>query len=499
MNALPISHPSQKASVNPRLPWFQRIPPQWVLFILWLVLFAIGITGQPNLLDNERRIGAYALDVMQNGNWLAQHDSTGSFMSKPPGLTWLVVLGSYCTGGLSRFSIYLPSALATLCVALLIFHAGRRYFTERAAFIAALVYLLSYVTEKQLTTARYDGLFTLPVFLGALALYRGWKEGRGWLVFWLAMTFGTMVKGPLVFVLPAFGLIAILLEKNPGCLFRWHWHHALGFAIFAVVCGGWLVLVLHYHGDEFTNKILRRELVGHALNDGGRYSVGERFYSAPIDVLLHFLPWSPVAIFSALRMMRRGTPDDGLSFKRYLSCYFLAGLLLFSLAAHQRGRLTWPLIPALALLAGYSLDIFFRNVSGRRLYRWAAVTAGLVIIASALNHHIFMRYSTKTQQTLAMRELATRLRRELGEDARIVFVDAPFAIQFYLRQLQFNTPAPTAAKLLKGTNSVYIVASEKGAQKILQGATPLPFTLYSWPSNKTAVIKVFSNRAQFAP
>jgi 4-amino-4-deoxy-L-arabinose transferase-like glycosyltransferase len=476
----------------------QTLTPYLALFGVWLVLFAIGVTGYPNLLDNERRIGAYALDVMQNGHWVAQHDSTGQFMSKPPGLTWLVVLASYCSGGLSRFSLYLPSALATLGVALLIFQAGCRFFTERAAFIAAFAYLFSYVTEKQLTTARYDGLFTLPVFLGALALYRGWKEGRGWLVFWLSMTFGAMVKGPLVFILPLFGLLAVFLEKHTGRLFSWNWRHALGFAIFAAVCGSWLALVLHYHGDEFTNKILRRELVGHALNDGGKHWVGERFYLAPLEVLIQFLPWSPVAILAALRMLRRGKPEDGHSFERYLSCYFIGGLILFSVAAHQRGRLTWPLIPALALLAGRQLDIWFREISTRRLRRWALRLGCATIIASALNHYWFMRYSKKCQQTLAFRDLAELLRREAGENPPVVYVDAPFAVQFYLSQFRYNVSVPAAAELLESSNRVLVVSSGSAALRITEATAAIPFVLYSWPGDQPAIIEILSNRPTFA-
>jgi 4-amino-4-deoxy-L-arabinose transferase-like glycosyltransferase len=499
MNASPATLPTTQAAVERNAVSLKSFGPHLALLALWLILFVIGVTGYPNLLDNERRIGAYALDVMQNGNWIAQHDSTGEFMSKPPGFTWLVVLTSYATGGLSRFSLYLPSALATLAVALLIFQAGCRYFTERAAFIAAFAYLLSYVTEKQLTTARYDGLFTLPVFLGALALYRGWKEGRAWRLFWLAMTFGALVKGPLVFVLPILGLLAVFLERHTGHLFRWYWHHALGFAIFAVFCGGWLALVLHYHGDEFINKIIRRELLGHALNEGPKYSVGERFYAAPLDVLVHFLPWSPIAIFCALRMLRRGEPGDGHSFERYLSCYFVAGLLLFSLAAHQRGRLTWPLIPALALLAGRQLDIWLRNVSTQRLRKWAMGLACVVVIAAAVNHHWLMRYSTKCQQTLAMRDVAALLRKELGDSPPVTYVDAPFAVQFYLGQLRFNTTIKAATEMLGRTDPIYIVASGSAAQRISEAAASAPFTLHSWPTEKAPFIRVLSNRPHFEP
>ena len=37
-------------------------------------MFAIRLTGAPNFFDNEFRVGACVLDVLQHGNWLCPHD-----------------------------------------------------------------------------------------------------------------------------------------------------------------------------------------------------------------------------------------------------------------------------------------------------------------------------------------------------------------------------------------------------------------------------------------
>ena len=465
----------------------------WLLLI-WGALFSLGVTGYPNLLDNERRIGAFALDVLQNGNWIAQHEITGEFMAKPPGLTWLVVLFSWCTGGLTLFSLYLPSALATLGIALLIFRTGRKHFGERAGLLAAFMYLCSYVADKQLTTARYDGLLTLPVTIGAIAAYQGWKEGKGWLVFWVAMTAGTMVKGPLVFVLSCAGLLAVMMERNTGQLFRWRWQHAAGIAIFGVICGGWFALILVEHRDEFFGKIIQRELVGHALSDRGKYFPGERIWEAPWNVLVHFLPWTPLGIMGLVGALRRNPADPDKSFQRFLACWFLFGLFLFSIAAHQRGRLLWPLIPPLALLAGRTLALMLSSITERVVYRWAAIVGVVTISASALFHQILKRHSRKCQQTLAMRELAGMLRRELGEKPAVTYVDAPFAVQFYLGHLRFNTPATNAANLLNGANAAHILTGQRSAEHVLSGVTNQVFSLYVWPSQNEPTVQLLSNR-----
>ena len=475
-----------------------RVPARVWLAIIWAVLFFLGVTGYPNLLDNERRIAAYVLDILQNGHWIAQHDALGDFMSKPPAFTWLVVLISWCTGGLSLFSLYLPSALATLGVAFVLLRAGKQYFGYRAGLLAALMYLLSYVTDEQLTTARYDGLFALPVTIGALAAYQGWREGRGWFVFWMAMTAGAMVKGPLVFVLSGVGLLACLWERDAGYLFRWRWQHSVGIAVFALVCGGWLGLVLAGHRDEFVQKMLHRELIAHVVNDGGKYLPGQRFWEAPGSAFLFFLPWTPLGIYALIRTWRDRAKTAGHSFERFLACWFLVGLFLFSVAAHQSGRLIWPLIPALALLSGHQLDIWLKNLPERVLYRWATIAAILVITVSGLYHQVLLRSSTRCRETLAMRDLAAVLRQEFGNQPQIVYVDAPFAVQFYLGYLRFNTGAKDAAHLLNGNTSAYVLASDRGAQRVLSGVTNQIFTLYAWPSKQKPSVALLSNRPKMA-
>src|SRR5436305_14938775 len=77
-----------------------RRPPLLAPVVLTLVagaLFAIRLAGQPDLMDNEYRLGAFVLNAIQGGNWLTPHDLFGS-MYKPPMLTWLSALVSLPTG-----------------------------------------------------------------------------------------------------------------------------------------------------------------------------------------------------------------------------------------------------------------------------------------------------------------------------------------------------------------------------------------------------------------
>src|SRR5262245_57044323 len=184
-----MQQPSRNPATEPKASWlFALVGGTAVL------LFVIGLTGVPNLMDNERRVGAYVLDAVHNGHWMAQRESTGEVMSKPPMVTWIAALPTLALDRPTRFAIYLPSALATFFVALLILKVGRERFGWTDGLLGALAYLLSYMGDKLVQTTRYDGLFALPVALAALAAYRAWVTGRGWTWFWLAAAFATLVK-----------------------------------------------------------------------------------------------------------------------------------------------------------------------------------------------------------------------------------------------------------------------------------------------------------------
>ena len=76
-------------------------------------LFTITLTGLPQFMDNEWRLSAYVLDILQNGRLFCPTDANGDVISKPPMLAWLAALGAALTGKVNAFAMYWPTAAAT--------------------------------------------------------------------------------------------------------------------------------------------------------------------------------------------------------------------------------------------------------------------------------------------------------------------------------------------------------------------------------------------------
>jgi hypothetical protein len=408
--------------------------------------------------------------------------------------TWIAALATLPFGRINRFSLYLPSALATLSVSLIIFRVGRAQFGWQSGFLAAMIYLLSLVADKQAAMARYDGLFTLPVTLGSFAAYRAWVSGRGWTWFWLAAAAATLVKGPLGILLSASGLLAAWWEKRSGTPLGIRGPHWGGIGLLLVICGGWFWLAYQEMGDALIAKMVGRELLGHAVGSNTSHFPLAGFYEPAFSFLRVFLPWNLIACLGFWRVWRK--PSDSVEtrrFERFLFCWFFVGLVIFSVAAHQRGRLIFPLIPAAALLAGRELARWVILWSPERIRRAALGAAAIFLVGIGVYHHVLLRWSTKVQETVGMKDLAREVQHRFGDQFPINHVDSPFALQFYLNTARPQISTSQAAGLLSGEYPAVVTVSDfVKLRSQLPAQTPC-YEIARWPATNEAAARVVSN------
>src|SRR5262245_49962010 len=323
-----------------------------VLGVVALALFVIRLTGLPNLLDNEYRLGASVMDVVRNGNWICPRDALGR-TDKPPMLTLLAALPTLALGRIDAFTLYLPTALATFVLACVIYTTGRRYFGRLAGFLAGWGYLLSETGAVQMGTARWDGLFALTVAATALAAFHAWTTGRGWTWFWLAGAAWTLTKGPLGVLLAATGLVAVPWERHAGTPAPIRGRQGLGIVLFVAIVAGWFLLAYAQRGPVLIDELIRNELVSHAVE----HAPGRRFLEPSEDFLGNFAPWSLFTLLALYQLWCAPAADAAVRrFERFLACWFLGGLLIFSISPHNPARLLFPVIPPAALLAGRALS-----------------------------------------------------------------------------------------------------------------------------------------------
>ncbi len=473
-----------------------------VLFIaaVWLCLFTVRITAPPDLRDNDQeRPVAYIMDVVQNGNWFCQRDYNNVVASKPPLYTWLAALATFPFERINRFSIYIPCGLSILGVAVLLFRCGRALGGQACGLMAALVYLLSGSALKQVCLARTDPVFSLTVACASVLAYLAWVRGRGWTLFWLAAAAATLAKGPLGLLLGAGGLCAWFWERRSGGQAALRGNHATGIVLFFLITGAWFVLALSSCGQDLIDKLIFQELVGHAVKSGKGKLPGQGFYKPTFYLLTRFLPWSIFACIGFWRIFRRPEEcPDKRRMERFAACHVLFGLGLFSLAAHQRSDLIFPLLPAAALIAGRELARILPFLHRPRALARLSVAIAVLLLLAAVFYQFFFVKKYDIQETLAIRRLARTIERELGPEAPLQHVNACYTLQFYLNSLHRFITREEAARLLELPESAFIAGRPLDLERarITFGDTGL-YEIASCAVNGKKIIAVYSNYPDF--
>lgn len=481
-----------------------------MMLLTWLLLYVLSATAPFHLMDNDQqRPAAYVLDVLLNGNWVVQEDDTFDITSKPPLYTWVVALLAWSTGYFNLWTLYLPGALAVLAIAILVYTLGRRRFGGWVGLAAAMSWLLSGVALKHCGLARTDALFGLLTFAAAMCAMAAARRGRGWFWVWLLITLATLTKGPLALALVLFGLPALYWENvtrrradaEARLLSLGPWQtHAAGFAFFVVIAGGWLLSAYLVEGSRVIDKIIGRELVGHAISsDSNDASIG----SNPFNTLAYFLtrsvPWSLLTLAALVRLAVGPTirmrPASRFVL-RFATCYLVLGLFLFSMSPHKRPDHLMPLLPAAHLLAGWEIARWWRPQFNARFAQWfLAGLAGYALIV-LLTFQVFQRNNHATLRSQWAAEMAGKIADNGGRNFPIISYDMPYATQFKLGTFRHKVPYEVARDLLlQQEYAAFVVVRDGSHFWYLTGVSQL---MHTPVESERTMLTVYANRQEFA-
>lgn len=410
----------------------------WIALCILLVgtIFAIRLAGPLDYeADAQDRNVGYVMDAVWQGHWLVQNDIRDRIMSKPPLHTWLASAFA-SVGGINRFTLSLPSALAVLGMTLAVFFVGRRRFGPLAGGLAALAVVLAPMMARHVVLIRTDALFAFSIALAAFAAFRAWERGAGWLLFWLAAAVATLTKGPLGLLLAATGLLAWFWERRTDpALPPLRGRHGPGIALFLALTLGWLLLAYFSYGPKLIDKLIFGELVTQATGLNKDSTPGQNLYKPFLFLTLRFLPFSLFAWFGLWRVYRHPAADPAeRRFERFLFCWIAAGLLIFALAAHFRADLLLPLWPAAALLAGRELARLGDRLGRRRFAVLTTVVAVLIVGGIAWNTLGARKgHASKEERYTQQAVKNARALSKSGLDVtRLSHLDTPVTLQLHL-------------------------------------------------------------------
>jgi len=476
-----------------------------LLLGLLLSVYVLRISAPTDIdgFAQDRNVG-YVMDALWNGHWLAQYDIQGRITSKPPLHTWIVA-GFAKVGGLNRITLTLPSLLSIGLLVVLVYHAGRRYMGETAGFWAAFAIIMAPIIAKHVSLVRTDALFTLATALAALAAWRAWVHGKSWTPFWLAGAAATLIKGPLGLVLAAAGLLAVFWERRTSqeATPRLSGNHRNGLILYFLIVFGWFLLALGSYGQELSDKMIFDELFGQATGSHKDSVPGSKLLYPKMYFISRFSPFSLLALWGIIQAFRSpATCAQERRFERFLVCWILAGIAIFSLAAHHRADLLLPLWPAGALLAGRCIA-HLADRFGTRPVAWCA--AAVCLLSLGITYWTYFQMPERRARTVHYSEsakaAALAVRQAAIDPGQILHLDTPASFQMYLgTHRTWITPEQVMDAITTADYPILVAVVQPENFPLLfgQGSETVWREVFRWPAqDDIPFLQIFSPEPAF--
>ena len=143
----------------------------WVIAALVVVLFATA--NLPWQLDDydQAKQAFTSFEMVKEGHWLYQHTPHEGVATKPPLVGWISA-ALFAVTRSWEIAWRLPSLLAALAVAIVLFRAAKDAYGEIAALIALSAFGFNLLSPRLATLVRTDMPLAFVIFLIGLLIWQ---------------------------------------------------------------------------------------------------------------------------------------------------------------------------------------------------------------------------------------------------------------------------------------------------------------------------------------
>ena len=472
----------------------------WFVAGLIVVLFAIG--NLPWQLDDydQAKQAFTSFEMVKEGHWLYQHTPHERVATKPPLVAWISA-ALFTVSRSWEMAWRLPSLLAALALAIVLFRAAKEAYGNVAAVIALGAFGLNLLSPRLATLVRTDMPLALVIFLIGLLIWKKIRSRDEWelrdqVCIFVLLTAAMLIKGPIVyaFLLPGIALnaiaVALWATRVPGTarpLQVWPgwWPWVASLAIFLV----WVAGGIRFQ-PGFYEEVVMREFVGR-FGETIHRPQPLLFY---FPHLLHkFAPWSVLIVAIALVDLRSRNWRLGSVFREmspetfWLVCWSVGGLIVMSLIPSKRVDRIFPVIPPLCLLlaaqvasrnpcnhgpASRSSRTFGSEATSHRpvstttgpapIYQWCAVALAIAILfTSGYTGWKVMTGYRDHRDALAVFGKNVRREAEMHQRRYEVVSTKDEGMLLYLRKTRFIEPQLAVTEWNNGNLDALVVSQEK--------------------------------------
>lgn len=361
-------------------PSDRRWRREWEVTALVLLVAAVyftRLTAVP-VCGEESRWAGVAREMIASGDWIVPRQQGTIFPERPPLGSWAMALVGLVRGQVDLVAIRLPSALATLAMALVIYAYAQSWMSPLASFTSAAVYATLGQVLALGRLGESEALLTLFTGGALLVWHWGYLSGRSrtltWCLGYSLAGLGALVKGPQA---PAYfvGACAVYLLVQRD----WRWlfgrGHAWGVLCFAAIVGVWLVPFAATNWESVGDI-----WAGLARDRFTTHGLARHLVTYPFETFGCLLPWSPLLIALLMPSVRKSILASHPETKFLLVALAVTYPTVW-LAAGARGRYFMPLYPCLAVMVGLVVEHCTARTASRgaRLF-WRQFLGAMAIV-----------------------------------------------------------------------------------------------------------------------
>jgi 4-amino-4-deoxy-L-arabinose transferase-like glycosyltransferase len=324
----------------------------WVIGLLSALLFLAALGARDLWNPNEPIYGRAVVEMWERGDWLLPTVNNAVFAEKPILYYWLALAASKAFGGVSEFTLRLPSSLVGVGAVLMAYLLVLPYAGRDRARLAAMLLATQYIVWWTARSVQMDVLVMVSSLGVLLPLSRmldfEMDQTKAWALAGVAAGLGFAAKGPVTWIVPGIAFFTyVAIRRIPPR----RWAKGLiwgGIVALALAIPWYLLLWTNGHQDAVREVLLRQNFS--RFIEAWDHDKPWHYYS--LYVVVDYLPWSwfvPVAFAIRGRTSNERRLD-------LLAWIWLGGtLLFFSLADSKRAPYILPIAPAVAVLASSAM------------------------------------------------------------------------------------------------------------------------------------------------
>ena len=300
----------------------------------------------------EVRVAETAQDMLARHDFLIPYFHGEIRLQKPPLAYWLAIAGYSVFGETHQWALRFFTACFALGSLFLLFRWIRRHTDVASACFSVACMVSCLIPLKMSRVAETDTplLFFIiaAAALGYALLHAPAHKRSTSILFFCAMAFGMLSKGPPALAIPL-GLLIItaLLEKNRGVMSRLF--SPTGWLLFLVIAFSWYAFVYHQQPDALLHTLLKETDDTYVTGDHK-----EPLYYYITRGAGYYAPWSLLVIPCSLWLwqQRKALP----SLVQYACTWFVLVFCMLSFNANKQAHYSLLLAPPFAILMGHYLQ-----------------------------------------------------------------------------------------------------------------------------------------------